>query len=132
MKRLSIVLVASAAFMALSAGVASAHKVHFDSTVTINFTDDPYYGDTFFGQVNSADKPACQKNRTVKVKREEGDDDPVFGTDVTDDDGDYSVTTGAPAPAGSYYAKAKKLFLKKNKHHKHICDSAKSSNITVP
>ena len=130
MKRLSIILVALAAFMALSAGVASAHKVRHSSTVTINFDDDPY-GDTFFGTVNSP-KPACERNRTVRVKREAGATDPVFGSDITDEDGDYSVSTGAQAAPGDYYAKAKRRVLKRNNNHKHICRAAKSPLITVP
>ena len=68
MKRLSIALAAAAAVMVLWPGAASAHKVHYDSSVTIDFFSDPYdpYGTTFFGTVDS-EKNACKKNRTVKV-----------------------------------------------------------------
>lgn len=128
MKRLSIALVAVGAVMALGPSVAAAHKVHYDSTVTIDFLTDPY-STTFFGNVDS-EKNACRKRRTVKVQRDEGNNNVLFGTDTTDNDGDYSVSD-APAPDGAYFAKAKKRFLKNSKKHKHICDADKSPVIEL-
>lgn len=125
MKRLSIALVAGLATIAVCALPAQAGKNHYQTKVTINFTPGTY-GDTFFGEVKSNQKAACKKNRTVKIKREEGDSDPVYGQDTSDNQGDYSVSNGI-APDGDYYAKVKKRVLNNGK----TCLAAKSGLIEV-
>lgn len=129
MKRLSIALLVGVATVALGAGLASAHTKKFNTEVTINFTAGLYF-DTFDGEVNS-NTNACERNRQVKVKRVEPGKDPVFGTDISDAQGEWEVSNGF-APPGDYYATVKKKVLKKTNNHKHICKADKSPTIVVP
>ncbi len=107
MKKFLVLLVIASLCVAGVAGMAVAKgKKGIGSRVDINYQPGTY-SDSFFGKVRSK-KDACEKNRTVKVKRQAQGDDVTVGSDQTDNDGDYSVNLGDYAENGKYYAKAKK------------------------
>jgi hypothetical protein len=117
---------------AVGAGVATAHKKKFKTTVTIqwNSNEGQYSsGDTFTGNVGSK-KKKCRKDRTVKVFKVQGDR--LIGTDQTSNRGRYVVRVGGDATPGDYFAKAKKKVIKKNAKHKHVCKKGRSPAIVVP
>jgi hypothetical protein len=66
----------------------------FHSTVRLSPTD------PFNGRVVS-DKPACERNRRVKVFRKQDGDDGLYGSTKTTTDGKWSMLA---TPNGDFYA----------------------------
>ncbi len=127
MKRLLIAVLVAAASVSLGAGVASAHRILFKSTVSIKFVGSRY-GDSFSGKVTSR-KVACVRKRTVTVFKVATGPDEVVGRDVSSATGEWQVEGGVSP--GNYYAKAKRKVLKRNARHRHICRRATSRTIHV-
>ena len=132
MKKVAVLaLVAMISALAMGALSADAAKVKkYNTQVTINFVGGTY-GDKFNGKVKSPNKK-CRKGRTVVVKRNESGSDPKIGTDKSNKKGKWEVDVGGLAPAGKYYAIAKKKNLGKKNGVKQICKKARSKSVTVP
>ncbi len=129
MKRFLVAVLVAAVSVSLGAGVASAHRVIYKSTVSIKFTTSAY-GDSFSGKVRSP-RARCVKRRSVRVFRVATGPDTVIGTDTSSDTGAWVVNPGGFASPGDYYAKAKRKVLKRNARHRHICRGATSRTIHV-
>jgi hypothetical protein len=133
MKRsLRMVVAAALACSALAAlaVVALAHTVRFDSTVTISFQRGHHNeADTFSGRVISV-KGACERHRTVAVKRRLDGPDALVGTDVTNRDGKWELQL-ASTPPGTYYARARRKVLLHTANHLHVCKPAVSHDLKV-
>jgi hypothetical protein len=134
MKRSLRMVVAAAlacSVLAALAAVAIAHTVRFDSTVTISFQRSHHNeADSFSGRVISL-KGACERHRTVAVKRRLDGPDDLVGTDVTNRDGEWELQLASPPPAGTYYARARRKVLRHTASHLHICKPAVSHDLEV-
>jgi hypothetical protein len=111
------------------AGVAAAHTVNYDATVTIHFK--PGHkgsADTFSGDVTS-DKASCQRRRIRLIQKQETGNVKI-ATDHTDKTGAWEIQLPAAAP-GTYFAKATKRVLRDTPKHLHVCNPASSKDITV-
>jgi hypothetical protein len=121
--------VMSIAFVA----VASAHTVKFDTKVTAKYTpgnpSDETEMPSFDGKVISA-KQRCQEKREVLVKLRQGDDTFIVGTDITDADGNWSVSQQNYFP-GEYFAVAPKVLFRDTAKHRHVCKRDVSKEMTV-
>jgi hypothetical protein len=97
----TLVACAVAAVVALPAGGAANSKV----TVSIGFHT--RHGDPFFkGRVKSG-RPACTRNRLVRVFRTKNRRRILFGSDRTDSDGFWRVAMDARMKPAGYIAVAK-------------------------
>lgn len=129
MKRIAGVAV-MAAFMSLSlVGVATAHTVKHDSTITFQVKKNGSDADTFAGKVRS-DSDRCVADRVVRIYQEADGDDVLVGEATTDANGDYTTPTGDIA-AGTYYAVATRKVLRKDEEHTHVCSKAVSTERVV-
>lgn len=94
---------ALAAALALPAGGAANSKV----TVSIGFEN--RHGDPFFkGRVKSG-RPACTRNRLVRVFRIKNQRRILFGSDRSDGDGFWRVAMNARMKPAGYVAVAKQV-----------------------
>lgn len=110
--------------VALTTGLALAHTVKFDSTVTARYKTAQ---DRFKGKVRS-EKTACERRRTVKVFRKRAGADQLLGKDKSNSDGEWQLEPET-FPPDTYYAKATKKVLKHTAHHRHTCKPAKSDGL---
>lgn len=125
---------ASVALMSVAfAAVAVGHTFKADSTVSVKFNkpkpNDPYATGSFEGSVKS-EKPRCEKKRTVTLVQRTATGSTNVGTDLTDANGAWEISTTTVAP-GAYYAKVAKRVIRKNTKHRHICKRAVSKDVTV-
>lgn len=135
-KNIAFTITAMVATLALGAVVASAHTTRFDSNLTAHFTerpgpieiDGPGGRDYFSGRVVSP-KPACKRNRVVRVYLQRPGTDP-YETTVSDADGVWRLYSEDP-PNATYYAKAARKVLKNTSTHTHLCRRARSRDIVV-
>ena len=129
MKRIAGVAV-MAALMSLSLiGVASAHEVMHNSTITFQVKKNGPDPDTFEGKVVSK-IDRCEVDRVVRIYRVADGEDVFVGEATTDNNGNYSTPTGAIA-AGTYYAVVTRQVLSKDDEHTHVCKKATSTERTV-
>jgi hypothetical protein len=134
MMRRALALAALAALaggaVAVLAVVAAAHTARYESTVTIHFQrGQGAQSDTFSGRVSSV-KARCERKRQVNVRRRLEGPDLLVGMAITDRDGHWQLQTGPTAP-GTYYAKAKRKYLKRTTSHTHVCKPDISDDLTV-
>lgn len=124
MVRKVIPVVIAVATMLAASGIATAHTVRFNSTVTIEFD-----AGVFSGTVSSP-RAGCVPSRLVKLfSRDEGPDT-LQGSDRTDQAGDWEVT-GVPFSAGqTFYAKVTRRDIG-GAGHDHICRGDRSPNLTL-
>jgi hypothetical protein len=117
------------AVLALTAGVASAHKTSTKSKVIITnaITTDMGASFDFLGVITS-DKASCEKNRKVKLffVDEKAGPQPM-GTDQ-DADATWEVNVPEP-PSGNYIARVIKK-VGGSGNHRHVCkaDDSKPFN----
>jgi hypothetical protein len=129
MKRIAGVAV-MAAFMSLSlVGVATAHTVKHDSTITFQVKKNGPDADTFEGTVRS-DSDRCVADRVVRIYQVADGDDVLVGETTTDENGDYTTPTGDLA-AGTYYAVVTRKVLRRDDKHTHVCKKAVSTERVV-
>ena len=131
MRRIVIALAVVGLVMTLGAGLAAAHKTKFPTTATLAAINDKDAA----GTVDS-DKPKCFKQRTVKVFRQ-AEGGPAFkptevATTESDNGGKWQAKLAGKTKGETFFAKATKKKLRKNRRHKHICKPAKTDTITVP
>ena len=135
LKRVATVMMATLALMSVVfVAVAAGHTAKFDTTVTAKFNKpnpkDPYATGNFDGTVASK-KARCQKNRKVTLLTRAADgSSTAVGTDLTDANGAWLITSSSTAP-GTYFAKVAKKVLRKSTKHRHICKKAVSKDVTV-
>lgn len=132
MKRTAgIALAVAAMAAAVLAPAAGAHTVKYDSTVTAKLKKGGKDSNTFSGVVDST-QAKCVMNRTVDLfLRVDNGADSLIGTDATSDLGEWEILPASELAAGTYYATAPKVVLKKNKKHRHVCKRATSKDVTV-
>ena len=118
MKRIAGVAV-MATLMSLSfVGVATAHTVKHDSTITFQVKKNGGDPDTFEGKVSSeADKCVADREVLFYVVTPSGDE--VIGETTTDADGNYSAPA-YPEP-GTFYAVVTRKVLRNTEEHTHVC-----------
>jgi hypothetical protein len=118
MKRIAGVAV-MAAFMSLSlVGVATAHTVKYDSTITFQVKKNGQDADTFEGKVGSQnDKCVADREVLFFVVIPSGDQE--IGSTTTDSDGNYSAPA-YPEP-GTFYAVVTRKVLRNSAEHTHVC-----------
>lgn len=128
-KALALAIVATLAMGVVAAQAGTTKK--FNSTVSLQYDPanggpyDPYGEDKFKGKVRSP-RRKCEKDRIVVVKNVGGGN---VGSDVTNDQGNYSVNASA-ATTGDYYAVAKRK--KFGSRTRKICRRAESDTVSVP
>ena len=122
MKRSRIaVFTAIAALTCVSlTAVAIGHTDRISSKVTIQAKKNGQDPDSFTGKVIS-ERPRCERDRKVNVRRRVTGGRIHVGTDLTDDAGNYEVTLAGDAPAGTYVAVATRKVLKNGPNHFHVC-----------
>ena len=130
MRRIVIGLSVVGLVMAVGAGIATAHKTKFPSTATLAINDKDAAGTV------TSSKGKCRKNRTVKVFRQaEGGSafkPTLVATTESDKGGRWQTKLAGKTKGQTFFAKAAKKVLRKNRRHKHICKPAFSGTITVP
>lgn len=106
---------------AFASGIAGAHGVAFDGKVTIK--TDP----SFHGRVVS-EKAACEKQRKVRIYREQSGPDGLLAKTATGDDGrwEYLVTQ----LTGDFYAKIRRSDIG-SAGHEHVCKGDRSNSVHV-
>jgi hypothetical protein len=126
MARLAIIAtIIACALAALAATGAGAHR--FNARTTAEIVSG---GPTGANGTVSSPKAACERNRLVELFRvdELGGAAQSYGTDRTDDSGNWSIEAGLVA--GEYYVTVKKSraasSAKKKKKHSHRCKRARS------
>jgi hypothetical protein len=117
------------AITVIGLGTASAHTVHFESTVSIRVCCASDGRWDFGGEVTSP-KARCEPRRTVKLFRKRSGSDQLMGRDTTDSVGAWKVEPN-PSPAGTYYAKVTRKDIGAPGHD-HICDADRSGGLEVP
>ena len=131
MRRIVIGLSVVGLVMAVGAGIATAHKTKFPSTATLAAINDKDAAGTV-----ASSKGKCRKNRTVKVFRQaEGGSafkPTLVATTESDKGGRWQTKLAGKTKGQTFFAKATKKVLRKNRRHKHICTPAFSDTITVP
>ena len=127
--RLAILVALACSAFAAFAIVAAARTMRYDSTVTISFHRGHHHqGESFSGKVISV-KHRCSRHRDVVVRRRLDGPNPLIGTDFTNRHGDWEVQVTS-APAGTYYAKARKKVLRRGAHRR-VCRAAFSQDLPV-
>ena len=117
------------AIAVIGLGTASAHTIHFESTVSIQVCCDSDGLWDFAGEVTSP-KARCEPRRTVKLFRKRSGPDQLMGRDRTDSVGAWHVEPN-PSPAGTYYARVARKDIGPPGHN-HICDADRSGGLEVP
>ncbi len=102
-------------------GVAGAHNVRFDDRVTIRTNPD------FHGRVISQ-RAGCERQRTVKIYREEGGPDGLFASTKTDADGRWERLVSQLT--GDFYARIRRKDIG-SPGHDHICKGDRSPSVHV-
>jgi len=107
-------------------GVAYAHEVKADSEITkFRYNDDK---ERFLGKVES-ERPACVRNRTVRVKEQLANGERrLVGEDETNDRGRFKVADNNPK--GDFFAKVLRKVHERG-DHRHVCRKDRSDTITV-
>ena len=131
MRRIVIGLSVVGLVMVVGAGIATAHKTKFPSTATLAAINDKDAAGTV-----ASSKGKCRKNRTVKVFRQaEGGSafkPTLVATTESDKGGKWQTKLTGNTKGQTYFAKAPKKALRKNRRHKHICKPALTGTITTP
>ena len=115
--------------VALGAGIASAHEVHYNSNVSMVLVG-TMGGIRAQGEVNSP-KAGCEPDRLVKLFHKDGGPDTKVGKDTTNNNGEYQINMGTSPDGGTYYAKVIKRNIGSGAHD-HICNGDKSPGQTIP
>jgi hypothetical protein len=134
MKRYLGRIVATAALasvcLAVLAVIATAHTVNYDSTISGHFKrGHGSDADVFSGQVAST-KATCLHRRVKLLQRQQNAPNLLMGTDRSDKTGNWEIDL-APAPNGTYFAKATKRVLRDTPNHLHVCNPSLSKDIKV-
>ena len=124
LRRIGVLLVVVLA-VASVAEVASAHRVRFGGSLTVNFQSAT---NVFKGRVSSS-RDACERGRTVSVYRVVEGPDQRVAWDRTDSAGRWSVVH--VAQAGTYYAKTGAKDIGPGAH-RHICRALSTSTFDIP
>jgi hypothetical protein len=117
----SIALLATAVAVVAAPGTAGAHDQRFDGKVTIRENPD------FHGRVTSS-KAACEKDRKVKIYREQSGPDGLLASTRTDDDGRWEYLAGQLT--GDFYAKIRRTDVGPQGHD-HVCKGDRSKSVSV-
>lgn len=112
---------AIASVLAFASGIAGAHGVDFDGKVTIK--TDP----SFHGRVIS-EKAACEKQRKVRIYREQSGPDGLYTKTTTGDDGRWEHLVSQLT--GDFYAKIRRSDIG-SAGHEHVCQSDRSKSVHV-
>src|SRR5438874_6379876 len=123
MNRLLTTLACFTAFALLAAGSAVAHDIHYASMVTIKYhqgSPPSYDGSRFHGAVRS-DHLKCIGGRHVLVRKVAPGRDEDIGRTKSGSDGKWNVILDGAAEHGEYYAKAKRMALRHDHNHVHVC-----------
>lgn len=129
-KKLLTVAVVAALMIALTAGLAIAHKVRYSASINVKIQDlgptPPATEPTtsqYSGKVNSS-FARCERFRTVRITSTAG----LFLQTATNLNGDYSIT-GPKQPQGvTVTATAPRKVLRKKRRHRHVCLPASQSH----
>lgn len=112
-------LVAAIAALAVIPALAAAHTVRSQTTVTIHFKGSPT-GDKFSGKVRSP-RPACERNRLIRLIQGEHDAATVIASTRSDASGKWEIDPpGQFVAPGSYKAKVTRR-KRARPGHLHIC-----------
>ena len=131
MKRIAIAVSVVGLMVAGGVGIAEAHKKKFPTTATLAAINDKDAAGTV-----ASGKAKCRKNREVKVLRQ-ADGGPAFqptlvATTQSTRSGRWQAKLAGKTKGETFFAKAPKKALRKNRKHKHICNAATTATITVP
>lgn len=130
MKRMVVGLAVVVLVASVGAGTATAHKKQFSSSATLAIADKDAAG-----TVGSA-KKKCRKKRTVKVFRQAAAGPPfpaeLVATTKSNRVGRWAARLSGKTKGETFFAKARKKVLRKNRRHKHVCRGATSGTVTVP
>ena len=125
------IMLATAATLALGAGIAKGHDTEFQSSMVIQ--DGGYfkgYG-TAYGFVESKQNPKCVGNREVQLRSTNGTSKDVLDEGTTSKNGGFYVFGPPPKDAIALDVKLTKENIGKN-GHKHICTGDLEFLDTVP
>jgi hypothetical protein len=130
LRRAVLAVLVGAALCGIVAGTALAHKKLIPSTVALSYqgTD---YGDTMSGTVASGNR-GCVAGRAMTLLRSTGGDSTAYAEATSSASGGFKFDPkGQVFQQGTYYARAARKVLKKNKRHRHICKAAASATVVV-
>lgn len=129
MKKLTVLVVALVALLALGGAVAgAAKKKQVKTKVTISIEEPSSYSEGGISGKVKSKKAKCRKKRKVTIRKVGKG---VIGKAKTSGNGSYNVPLSGDVSSGIYRAVARKAAYKKGKT-KYVCKQGKSKKVTVP